>query len=51
MWVKKYPLWVQEIILKMISVNPEYRFKTMAEVASAIETRNIPLHSFLFPCD
>jgi pentatricopeptide repeat protein len=40
--IKKYPLWVQEIILKMISVNPEYRFKTMAEVASAIETRNIP---------
>ena len=35
---------------KMISVNPEYRFKTMAEVASAIEM-NIPLHSFLFPCD
>ena len=49
--IKKFPLWLQEIILKMISVNPEYRFKTMAEVASAIETRNIPLHSFLFPCD
>jgi pentatricopeptide repeat protein len=40
--IKKYPLWLQEIILKMISVNPEYRFKTMSEVASAIETRNIP---------
>lgn len=40
--INESPLWVQEIIMKMISVNPEYRFKSMQEVTKAIETHNIP---------
>jgi len=40
--IKDLPLWLQEVIMKMLSVNPEYRFKTMSEIVQAIETRNIP---------
>lgn len=40
--IKGFPIWVQEIIMKMISVNPGYQFKSISEVVSAIETRNIP---------
>lgn len=40
--IRDFPVWLQEIIMKMISVNPEYQFKSIIEVVTAIETRNIP---------
>ena len=40
--IKDLPLWLQEVIMKMLSVNPKYRFKSMSEIVQAIETRNIP---------
>lgn len=40
--IKDLPLWAQEIIMKMLSVNPDYQFKSMSEIVSAIETQNMP---------
>ena len=40
--INHLPLWVQEIVMKMLSVNPDYQFKSMSEIVSAIETQNMP---------
>jgi len=40
--IKSFPFWLQEIIMKMLSINPSGQFKNMSEVVEAIETRNIP---------
>lgn len=40
--IQSFPYWIQEIIMKMLSLNPNYQFKNMSEVVMAIETRNIP---------
>jgi serine/threonine protein kinase len=40
--IMSFPFWLQEIVLKMISLNPNYQFQKMSDVVTAIETRNIP---------
>jgi pentatricopeptide repeat protein len=40
--IMSFPIWLQEIIMKMLSLNPNYQFKDMSEIVTAIETRNIP---------
>lgn len=40
--INTFPYWIQEIIMKMLSLNQNYQFKTMSDVVTAIETRNIP---------
>jgi len=40
--INEFPFWLQEIIMKMLSLNPDSQFKNMSEVVVAVETRNIP---------
>ena len=40
--IESFPVWLQEIVLKMLCLNPKHQFKNMSEVVMAIETRNIP---------
>ena len=40
--IMSFPFWLQEIVLKMVSLNPNYQFQKMSDVVTAIETRNIP---------
>lgn len=41
--ISNLPDWLQEIVLKAINLNEEYRFQNMNEFIEAIETNNIPL--------